>query len=226
MDMNDNVLASLLIEAALVRSENAVEKEYSPSDRFKITLNKNLRANGLDPFYSFFFIKRRRAAAIVAAVVAALVLTRSVGAIREKVVNFFVDIFDSFAVITTDKSAEYPNKIEERYAPSYIPEGYAFDKTDRDMFISESIWKNKTGGKIIFEQMVQGTNTFFNTEKRFKYINIYGENDGVLWESESMRSIYFEYNEYFFKIISNPELSEEELIKIAKSLETTKFTKS
>ncbi len=226
MDMIDNTLRSLLIDAALAETEDSEGKEYSPTDRFKLALNKALKSRGFDPFYTFFAIKRRRALAIIAAVAAALALTMSVGAIRERVVNFFVEMFDTYAVISVDKNTGYPKTIEERYAPSYIPEGYEFYNSYIDLFESESIWKNKTGGELIFSQLVKHTVTLIDAEEHVKNVNVFGENDGVLWESHGSRSIYFEYGCYFYRIISQPGLSEDELIKMAKSIEKYELTKS
>ena len=216
--MNDNVLRSLLIDAALANAETGKEKEYSPSDRFKITLNKNLRANGLDPFYSFFAIKRRRAAAIVAAVVAALALTMSVGAVRERLVGFFVDIFDGFAVITTDKSAEYPNKIEERYAPSYIPEGFEINDKSESLFELYIEWKNNKNQYIHFEQITKNAVMHINATK-VEEISIFKENDGIVWENAGLLSVYFEKNGYYFVIDVDSAVSQDEIIRIAKSLQ-------
>ncbi len=226
MDMIDNTLRSLLIDAALAEAEESEGKEYSPTDRFKLALNKALKSRGFDPFYTFFAIKRRRALAIIAAVAAALALTMSVTAIRERVVNFFVEMFDTYAVITTDKTVDYPKTIEERYAPSYIPDGF----TEKSIIVKsrhiDVTMSNENDDEIYISQFVQGVETFIDAERRVESINVFKENDGVYWESVGLRSIYFEYNKYFFTIETRYDISEEELIKIAKSLEKTEFTKN
>ncbi len=223
--MIDNTLRSLLIDAALAEAEESEGKEYSPTDRFKLALNKALKSRGFDPFYTFFAIKRRRALAIIAAVAAALALTMSVGAIRERVVNFFIEMFDTYAVITTDKNADYPKTIEEQYAPSYIPEGYEIKGINVDYSDLEIQYSN-LDKSLIFSQNVKSYHIFIDAEIHVENINVFLENDGVLWESKGARSIYFEYGCYFFQIISQPGLSEEELIKIAKSIEKVEFTKN
>lgn len=226
MDMIDNTLRSLLIDAALAEAEESEGKEYSPTDRFKLALNKALKSRGFDPFYTFFAIKRRRALAIIAAVAAALALTMSVTAIRERVVKFFVEMFDTYAVITTDKNADYPKTIEEQYAPSYIPGGF----TEKSIIVKsrhiDVTMSNENDDEIYISQFVQGVETFIDAERRVESINVFKENDGVYWESVGLRSIYFEYNKYFFTIEARYDISEEELIKIAKSLEKTEFTKN
>ena len=226
MDMIYNTLRSLLIDAALAEAEESEGKEYSPTDRFKLALNKALKSRGFDPFYTFFAIKRRKALVIIAAVAAALALTMSVTAIRERVVNFFVEMFDTYAVITTDKNTGYPEKIEKRYAPTYIPEGYKIKNTKEKYRSIYTEYYNDSGYLIDIYQYVQGSETLIDAEKRIDSLSVFDENDGVLWESQGIRSIYFEYNRYFFILSSQPELSEDELIKIARSMEKVEFTKS
>ena len=224
--MIDNTLRSLLIDAALAEAEESEGKEYSPTDRFKLALNNALKSRGFDPFYTFFAIKRRRALAIIAAVAAALALTMSVTAIRERVVNFFIEIFDTYAVITTDKTAEYPKKIEEQYAPSYIPEGFTVKNIHEDYRETYIKICNDKGDIINIKQFVKGVTAHIDAEKRVVNISLFDENDGVLWDSQGTRSIFFEYKGYFFTLSSQPELSEDELIKIARSMEKVEFTKS
>ena len=225
MDMIDNTLRSLLIDAALAEAEESEGKEYSPTDRFKLALNKALKSRGFDPFYTFFAIKRRRALAIIAAVAAALALTMSVGAIRERVVNFFIEIFDTYAVITTDKNPDYPKTIKEQYAPSYIPEGFVLNNTSEHSLIFCIEWKNNNDQYIFFKQITKNSKMNINAT-RVEEISIFKENDGISWKSSGLRSVSFETNGYYFVIDVDSAVSEDEIIKIAKSIEKYEFTKS
>ncbi|MBR6922340.1 MAG: DUF4367 domain-containing protein [Clostridia bacterium] len=225
-DINDKLLRRLLIDAALEEAENTDYKEYVPSDKFKLTLNKSLKAQGMDPVYPFISIKRNKVLVIIAAVFSALALSMSVGAIREKVVNFFVEMFDTFAVITTNKDADYPDRIKECYAPTYIPEGFTVISTHAEYRYAYTKMCNDKGDEINIQQFVKGGTYNIDAEKHVETVSVFGVNDGILWESQGIRSLYFEYDGYFFIIYSRPEISDDELIKMAKSIEKTEFTKS
>ncbi len=225
-DTKYNLIRDIFINKALEAADEDDGREFEPSDKFKVTLNKNLRANGMEPFYSFFSVKRRRVLAVIAAVVAAFALSMSVGAIRERVVSFFIEMFDTFAVITTDKNNDYPDKIEDCYSPAYIPEGFEIIETDLELFEYSITLKNKDNDTIFFFQNVQGVNKFIDTEQRVEKIKVFSDDDGVLWESQNIRSLYYEHSGYYFTIITRPELDENVLVNIAKSIEKTEFTKS
>ena len=225
MDMNDKLLRRLLIDAALEKAEEE-KREFKPSDRFKTTLNKNIKANGIKPYYSFLSIKRHRALVITAAVIAAFALSMSVGAIRERVVSFFIEMFDTFAVITTDKNNDYPDKIEDCYAPAYIPEGYEIINVQEEYRRVSIELQNENSDTIFINQFCQGVENLIDSERRIEYVNIFGEDDGIIWESQGARGLYFEFESYFFTIISKPELDENVLVNIAKSLEKVELTKN
>ncbi len=224
MDMNDKLLRRLLIDAALEKAEED-EREFKPSDRFKITLNKNLKANGIKPYYSFLSIKRHRALVITAAVIAAFALSMSVGAIRERVVNFFVEMFDTFAVITTYKNVDYPETIEEQYAPTYLPEGYVACDEMLTRF-DYSIRYENGNHEIVCTQFVKNTVTNVDNERYFEKICIFDDYDGLLWGTGDEITIFFERYEYYFTISTYGEISENDLIKMAKSLEKVELTKN
>lgn len=224
MDMNDKLLRRLLIDAALEKAEEE-KREFKPSDRFKITLNKNLKANGIKPYYSFLSIKRHRALVITAAVIAAFALSMSVGAIRERVVNFFVEMFDTFAVITTYKNVDYPETIEERFIPTNIPEGFTVIESQTEKYVSKIIWR-KGSNEIIFKQLTKNSITIIDTEKMFKRINVFEKSDGLLYGINGDYTIYIERFGYYFQISAYGEISENDLIKMAKSLEKVELTKN
>ena len=224
MDMNDKLLRRLLIDAALEKAEED-EREFKPSDRFKITLNKNLKANGIKPYYSFLSIKRHRALVIIAAVITAFALSMSVGAVREAVGRFFVKMYDGFAVIFTDNNAAFPETIEELFIPAYIPEG--FEMSDRNETSNRiKIKWSKANDEVIFCQYTKKVVSNVDTEHRFERIDLFGENDGVLSGENGDISIYFERYGYYFTISTYGETSEKDLIKMAKSIEKVEFTKS
>ena len=224
MDMNDKLLRRLLIDAALEKAEEE-KREFKPSDRFKITLNKNLKANGIKPYYSFLSIKRHRALVITAAVIAAFALSMSVGAVREAVGRFFVKMYDGFAVIFTDNNAAFPETIEERFMPAYIPEGFEMSDKNETLTKIKTEWIKGTD-QIIFHQYTKKVFSNVDTEHRFERIDLFGENDGLLIDINGDLSLYFERYDYYFIISTYGEISENDLIKMAKSLEKVELTKN
>ena len=225
-DIKYKIIREAFIDAALKDAEEEDGREYNPSDKFKLTLNKNLKANGMEPVYPFFSVKRHRVLAVIAAVITAFALSMSVGAIRERVVSFFIEMFDTFAVITTDKNNDYPDKIEDCYAPAYIPEEYEIINVQEEYRRVSIELQNNNRDMIYIEQSCQGLNSFIDTEKRIEKVNVFGEYDGIIWDSQGARGLYFEFGGYFFAILSKPELDENLLINIAKSIEKAEFTKS
>ena len=224
-DTKYNLIRDIFINKALEAADEDDGREYEPSDKFKVTLNKNLRSNGMEPFYSFFSVKRRRVLAVIAAVIAAFALSMSVGAIRERVVNFFIEMFNTFAVITTDKNNDYPDKIEERFIPTNIPEGFTVIESQTEKYVSIIIWR-KGSNEIIFKQLTKNSITIIDTEKMFKRINVFEESDGLLYGINGDYTAFFEHFGYYFQISIYGDISETELINIAKSIEKAEFTKS
>lgn len=224
-DIDKNLMRDLLIDAALEEAEQKGETKYSPSDRFKLTLNKNLKDHGIDPVYPFMSVKRRRAMAIIAAVVATIALSMSVSAVRERVVKFFVEMFDTFAVITSIKEPEYHDKIYEYYAPAYIPDGYTAYEEEKNNFNSKIKWKSERS-EIEYNQYIKDFVANIDIEEIFKKVDVFDMEDGLIWGKDGEISIYFESSGYCFVISVHGNINEDELIKIAKSIEKAEFTKS
>ena len=98
------------------------------SDEFKARMEKLLRRQRRGYYVLFGTTARRVASFVVALLLAMTVTTFSVDALRQPVVRFFTEVFETFTrVIFVDDTSD-PVQVEmEKRAPSYIPDGYVVE---------------------------------------------------------------------------------------------------
>lgn len=161
----------------------------------------------------------------VAVVILVILLTLSgtvfsVKALREPVVNFFIEIYETFSkILFSSEDDENYKKIETYYAPQYIPEGFKLDyeeKTDlyytliysdsennliiySQHIFSKSSATIDTEGVIVEETTVNGLNAVYLINKGYCRLVM---NDGV----------------YVYSIIAPSSLSRDEMLKIGESI--------
>lgn len=103
-------------------------------------------------------LKKKVMYALMAALIA-IALAMSVSAIREPVIKFFVDVYDSFISIFVDVPEPRNVTIEEKYELGYLPEGFEL--------VQEKVWPTSCdrvysdgSEKIRFNQKIYSSETF------------------------------------------------------------------
>ena len=170
-------------------------------------------------------VKRRhyskRIAIILAAILVCLSMMMSISAIRIKVIDFVVSIYEKYIALSIDEpSSNYPKTIEKVFKPTYIPDEYMENSFSQEQLTVKLSW-NSSRLKIRFYQNVILNDT-----------DVYLDNENS--KSSSLKvgniTIYYilkngEYsikwiNEGYLFLISCPESLEwEEIEKIIMSVE-------
>ena len=218
------IFKQALLDAALeefkdIPDEQDIDLEFS--EHFEAWGHSMLCPSGDPPVRRFR--KGLRRALLIAAILAALTTTvLAVPAIREELIKFFQQNAGTHYEFSFDpeQAATAPKTIEKEYAPTYIPEGYneITHIVLEDLIIRE--WVTEHGGYLSFQQEVipHGSggpqpNAENVTVERvlingYKVFSVYCEGYMYHWTD----------TEYFYQLIFDQSITEEECIKIFNSI--------
>lgn len=130
-------------------------EEVIPSARYKKRIERLIKRQK-QPYWRYVNTVGKRVAILVVAIALTFALPMGVSAVREPVVEFFMNVYERFVEFFYDKDdiARAPDIIETVYTLEYVPEGYEMEEciiTDLGIRI---IWMNDTGDQIVFLQSV------------------------------------------------------------------------
>lgn len=210
-----------------VRNQNArlpSEEELAGitvSDEFKARMEKLIRRQKCGYYVLFGTVARRVATIIIALLVGMTVTTFSVEALRQPVVRFFTEVFETFTrVIFVDDTSD-PAQVEmEKKAPTYIPEGYVVEReTVFDSLYKVVYMHLESKDQIYYWQQWYDGNIFeMDTEDiAFQRISV-GELTGVAYLNKGINTIIFADEEYTYSVSGT--VTQDELLKIAESVIT------
>ena len=189
------------------------------SDEFKARMEKLLRRQRRGYYVLFGTTARRVASFVVALLLAMTVTTFSVEALRQPVVRFFTEVFETFTrVIFVDDTSD-PEQVEmEKRAPSYIPDGYVVEsEIDAGALYRITYVNTKTGEKIFYRQQQNDENNMIIDTENSAYQDIVVAGfDGLTYKSAGEEYIVFADNQYAYFI--SGIITQEELLKIAESI--------
>ena len=157
-----------------IPSEEELSKQYTFSDNFekkmKRLLNQEESKKTIKPMTHRV---RWRRVTLIAAIVIVLsaCASMSVHAVRSAVFDFFVSVYESFSTVSYQKNNDFdqdvsiPGTIEQSYAPTFLPPGYA--KTDEEKLdIRNTVYySNDEGFEITYTQeTIVGKSNWIDTE--------------------------------------------------------------
>lgn len=163
----------------------------------------------------------RRVGIVLVAVLVTFCLMMSISAIRTPIVNFFVDIFESFISISVDGGA--PKEIKEVYLPTYTPQGFTQDSLTNDGFHIQAMWKNEDGNTLVFTQDILNSSyekTLDNAVSGYEKTSV-GEKDLYYTQKYDQYVFVWASEEYIFLIKCPPMLTFDEAEKIVLSVSVT-----
>ena len=208
-----------------VREQNArlpSEEELAGivlSDEFKARMEKLIRRQKHGYYVLFGTVARRVATIVLALLVGMTVTTFSVEALRQPVVRFFTEVFETFTrVIFVDDTSD-PAQVEmEKKAPTYIPDGYEVEsEIDAGALYRITYVNAETEEKIFYRQQVaEGNITVIDTEKYICEPIDVGHCAGITYKSADRIYILFTMDTCTFSVAGNT--SQNELLKIAESI--------
>ena len=162
----------------------------------------------------------KRVAAILIVIGLFFGLSFGVSAIREPIVEFFLNIKDKFTEIlfNQEDTEQAPKSIETVYTLGYIPEGYELSGT----YITKSqvnfTWETQNGEYINFTQYILKNISTIDVEKS-NLKTIYINNTKVVYSEKCGITVYFwNTDEYAFSLSVNSAITDNEIIKIIETL--------
>lgn len=193
------------------------ETPFTPSEKFERKMEKLIKSE-TNYYHKITRTKARRTAVAVAAAAALLASAMSVTAIRETILGFFISGDNNVNVIqyNTEKSDAYPETIEKKYTPEYIPEGYKLeDKTSDDTMYEEYYVKGESF--LDFQQFTKNAYSSASDSEFSAPKKLSGNGrEYIIRKSEDMTMLVWETEGYVFELTGFE--SESEMLKISASI--------
>lgn len=189
---------------------------YTFSTSFEKKMNKLIAAEKRKIWTLVNTIPKRIA---LIAVIAALLFTTacSVSAIREPIVNFFVELHDTFVhyVFEGDKS----DTIATEYHPTELPNGFTQTNRNSSPSAIDTVYENSSGDVLVISQTItNGVDMFADTEKsELKTITISGNEVHLHSRAELMQARWIQ-DTYLMTITYYGKVNEAQIIKIIGSI--------
>lgn len=208
-----------------VREQNArlpSEEELAGivlSDEFKARMETLIRRQKCGYYVLFGTVARRVATIIIALLVGMTVTTFSVEALRQPVVRFFTEVFETFTRVIFVDDASDPVQVEmEKKAPTYIPDGYVVEsEVDAGVIYRITYVNTETGDRIFYrQQWIEGNSSIIDTENSAYQIIAVNGIDGFTYKRGNEEHIIFANDDYAFFVSGT--IVQEELLKLAESI--------
>ena len=219
-----------LAAAAIHEQKEEEENEYEPitltsqeiQQRWKAVLRQYHRNKFREGLRTFVRKAAMTAAMLFAAISSTMVTAMAVSpAIREIVLTDFGK-YSTLDTLLSGGQVEVPEDWQERYYPTYIPEGFSHKETKLRMKTSSLVYTNSEGMNLVFTIVLPDSNMSIDTENMTKEeLQIKGH-DAILYEKrdKSKSHILINYEDCIIAIFG--PISPEEIIKIAESIQEKK----
>lgn len=219
---NDNLRAAFDL---YVRRQDALlptEEELSSvtlSPEFHARMAKLLARRKRGYYRMFGTWGRRVASILIALLIATTTVTVSVKALREKVIEFFTEVFDTHTAVTfVDETPDVPDEIAfEPRKPSYIPEGYVIEQEIKSSTMYVVLWADEKNNQVCYRQLQkESIEIYVDTEESiYTQIKI-NENSGITYSSKGFNYLMFWDDCYTYTLSGTVML--EKLVKVAESI--------
>ena len=195
-------------------------KHITFSAEFERKMQRLINMEKKPYYYLINTVGKRVACIVIAALIALTSITFGVKAIREAVIDFFVETFEKFSIVGfKDEDIPENNKtIETYYAPTYIPEGY-------ELVLDEKLEANRLLKYVyndnyftIKQKIIRKSDIYVDTESsHFEEVMILGQKAFCIIKDDNIL-LYWNDSNYSYSIQSHGVLVKNEIIQIAKSL--------
>lgn len=197
------------------RDDSMIQHEFSPE--FEQKIEKLIRKE--KKFLWHFVNTASKRVAVIAAVFVMLFTTAcSVEAIREPIVRFLIEVYESFTEYNFE--GEKSDTITKEYKISGIPEGFTQTDYFRDDTGITTTYENEHGDKIRFSQTItSGTDITIDGEHaETKSVDVSGR-EFQLYLREDISVAFWIEDIYVLKIVYHGSVSEQGMIDIIETIE-------
>lgn len=196
-----------------------IENEVKYSEKYLKYIDRLIKQTK-SPFYKYFNTFGKRVAGIAAAMLIAFSCAMTVKAVREPVVEFITNVYEKFVEIIFDEKdiAKAPDTIGTVYTLGMIPNGYTIDQIFIDDCITDMIWKNESGDRLVLSQGILDGSFLMDTEDaNFEFL-IWNNKKIAYNEKYGIKHFFWNSEEYEFSLTMSSNISEEEAFALIDSL--------
>ena len=215
-----NLIRCALAEAARLEHEQLAAKGEELMEKEELSAPDYEAFKKKAKIYTRKSLKKKILYAVIAALVA-ISLAMSVSAIREPIINFFVDIYDSFISIFVDAPAPASIAIEEKYELGYLPEGFELveeiDYSSRFVKIYRFGSKEVSLDQVIYSDELFSEFSLDNKESNVEYMDL-NSIQIIYIQKNNMISLLWHDDKYMLKMSFNFIIDKEECVKIIDSI--------
>ena len=177
--------------------------DFTFSERFNKKMSKLIKSQKKS-YYFLINTASKRVAVLLLAVLTLFTASMSIKAIREPVVKFIVEVYESFTRYFFE--GDTADEIDKEYTITKLPIGYSETNKFKGRNSITTIYEDENGNKIEFIQGISN-NTEFNLD--FEHSNvqtIYIDNEKIeLYEWDEMSCAFWTKDGYVFNLIYNPD---------------------
>ena len=171
---------------------------------------------------SNFYVKRypKRVAIVLAAVLVCLTMMMSISAIRIRVIDFVVNIYEKYICLSIEEPFEnYPKRIEKVYKPSYVPNSYVENIFDKQPLTVKIEWKCQHNTIKLYQHIMTDEYIRFDNENS-GYSTTQLENLKIYYlVRDEMYTVRWLYDGYSFTLFCPESLGWDEIEKIILSVD-------
>lgn len=173
--------------------------DYTFSERFNKKMDKLIKAQRKS-YYFLINTAAKRVAVIFVAFLTLFTASMSVKAIREPVINFVVEVYESFTRYFFE--GETIQEIKKKYQITDLPDGYAQTNIYESAASITIIYENVDSGKIKFTQGISGNADFYVDNENCSQQTIKVKNIKVnIYEWENSKQVIWTKDSYVFDMI-------------------------
>ncbi len=197
------------------RDDSLIQHEFSPE--FERKIEKLIRKE--QTFFWHFVNTASKRVAVIAVVLVMLFTTAcSVEAIREPIVRFLIEVYETFTEYNFE--GEKSDTITKEYCISTVPEGFIQTDYLRDDASITTTYENEYGNKLRFYQSItSGTDITIDGEHAAtKTIDVSGR-EVQLYLREDISVAFWIEDIYVLKIVYHGNISEQGLVDIINTIE-------
>lgn len=197
-------------------SDSQIQHTFSPEFEQRIT---KLIQKEKSFFWHFVNTASKRAAAIILVLVMLFTTACSVKAIREPLVRFLSEVYETFTVYFFD--GEKTTAITEKYQISEIPNGFTEKSVFETDTVTTVVYKNAQGAEIHFAQAVtEETTIYLDTEKADSKTITVAEYEVNLYSQDGVFFAMWSHDAYYFEMVCYSNFSEDDVISLIHSVST------
>lgn len=201
--------------AHIPTDENSID--FTFSERFNKRMAKLIKSQK-KVYYNFINTAYKRVAIICIVLLTMLTTACSVKAIREPIVNFFTEVYESFTRYFFE--GDTVDVLTKEYSISKLPDGFTqTNKTQNDVFIITE-YRNKHGDIIELTQTItKHTEHTIDNEKAEVYTEMLGNLEVKIYDAYDTKQAVWIIDEYSFNLICYGDISIETIKQLIENIE-------